>query len=209
MGKNYSYEQIKDGTAILAGLRYELGGEVSKEYDINSFFSPIDLLIRNDRKNPLHSELHISFNKLISKRILALDWRTFNYQEFMKVKNSFGRTLFLRLNYRFQQADPVKGYHFKLSTLVKEGALLPDEVIYNVRRIDDALKDCQYIIANHEALRIYEINPKTNRQILVDYKVTLFPSDAFQQEQYRANVHHKNIKEHRINDAGKPVIKPI
>jgi hypothetical protein len=89
MGKNYSYEQIKDAVSILAGLRYELLGEISKEYDINSFFSPIDLTIRHSRKNPLHSELYISFNKLISKRILALDWRTFNYEKFMKVKTSF------------------------------------------------------------------------------------------------------------------------
>jgi hypothetical protein len=86
MGKNYSYEQIKDAISILAGLRYELLGEISKEYDINSFFSPIDLSIRHNRKNPLHSELYISFNKLISKRILALDWRTFNYEKFMQVK---------------------------------------------------------------------------------------------------------------------------
>jgi hypothetical protein len=184
----------------LAGLRYELGGEISKEYDINSFFSPIDLVIRNDRKNPLHSELYISFNKLISKRILALDWRTFNYQEFMKVKTSFGRALFLRLNYRFQQADAIKGYHFKLSTLVKEGALLPDEVIYNLRRVDDALEDCRYIISHFEAHRIHETNPQTNRQILVDYKVTVYPTQAFQQEQYRANVHHKNIREHRVTN---------
>jgi hypothetical protein len=89
MGKHYSYEQIKDAISILAGLRYELLGEISKEYDISSFFSPIDLSIRNDRKNPLHSELYISFNKLISKRILALDWRTFNYEKFMQVKTSF------------------------------------------------------------------------------------------------------------------------
>lgn len=209
MGKNYSYEQIKDGVSILAGLRYELGWEISKEYDINSFFSPIDLIVRNDRKNPLHSELYISFNKLISKRILALDWRTFNYQEFMKVKSSFGRALFLRLNYRFQQADAVKGYHFKLSTLVQEWALLPDEVIYNVRRIEEALEDCKYIISHFESQRIHEKNPETNRQVLVDYKVIVYPTNEFQQEQYRANVHHKNIKEHRINDAGKAVIKPL
>ena len=93
MGKTYSYEQIKDAISILAGLRYELLWEISKEYDINSYFSPIDLTVRHDRKNPLHSELYISFNKLISKRILALDWRTFNYEQFMKVKTSFGRAL--------------------------------------------------------------------------------------------------------------------
>lgn len=74
MGKHYSYEQIKDAISILAGLRYELLGEISKEYDINSFFSPIDLSIRHDRKNPLHSELYISrprHNQHFTSAILA------------------------------------------------------------------------------------------------------------------------------------------
>jgi len=57
---------------------------------------------------------------MISNRILALDWRQFNYAEFMKVKTSFGRSLFLRLSHRFVQADPVAGYQFLLSTLIEE-----------------------------------------------------------------------------------------
>jgi hypothetical protein len=78
---------------------------VSREYGVDSYFSPIDVTIRNDRKNPLHSELYITFNRLVSKRILALDWRAFNYEELMKLKTSFGRTLFMRLSHRFTQAD--------------------------------------------------------------------------------------------------------
>ena len=120
MGKNYSYDQIREGVSILAGLRYELSGDISKQYGIDSFFSPIGLNIKNDKKNPLHSELYITFNKLISKKILALDWRSFNFTELMKLKTSFGRTLFMRLSFRFPQADPVKGYHFLLSTLINE-----------------------------------------------------------------------------------------
>ncbi len=101
-------------------MRYELTGDISKAYGIDSFFSPLDLTIKNDKKNPHHSELYITFNKLISKKILSLDWRGFNYTEFMKVKSSFGRALFMRLSHRFQQADAVTGYHFLLSTLIKE-----------------------------------------------------------------------------------------
>ncbi len=89
MGKHYSYEKIKEGMAILAGLRYEISGDINKDYDINGYFSPIDLTVKNDKKNPLHSQLYITFNKLISKRILALDWRGFNYKELMKLKTSF------------------------------------------------------------------------------------------------------------------------
>ena len=209
MWKTYSYEQIKDAISILAGLRYELLGEISKEYDINSYFSPIDLTVRNDRKNPLHSELYISFNKLISKRILALDWRTFNYEQFMKVKTSFWRTLFLRLTTRFTQADPNKGYHFLLSTLIKEWALQEDLITTNIKKIDEAIEDCSYIIADAKVEKQYWVNPQTNRQVLIDYKVTIYPTANFQTEQYRSNVHHKNIVEHRTTKEGKAVIKPI
>ena len=46
MGKHYSYDQIKEWISILAGLRYELSGDISKNYWIDSFFSPIDLIIK-------------------------------------------------------------------------------------------------------------------------------------------------------------------
>lgn len=120
MGKTYSYEQIKEGLAILAGLRYEITGDISKEYGIGRVFSPIDLTIKHDKANPHHSQVYIRFNSLISKRILALDWRGFNYDELMKLKTSFGRAFFMRLTHRFTQADSLRGYHFKLSTLIAE-----------------------------------------------------------------------------------------
>lgn len=209
MGKSYSYEQIKDGVSILAGLRYELSWEISKSYDIDSFFSPIDLTIKNDRKNPQHSQLYITFNKLISKKILALDWRGFNYSEFMKLKTSFWRAFFMRLSHRFTQADGIKGYHFKLSTLIKEWALQEDLITTNIKKINDWLKDCSYIIDRYTSEEEYTINPKTNRRLLVDYKVVVFPTKEFQNEQYRTNVHHKNIENHKISSQGKAIIKPM
>ena len=209
MGKSYSYNQIKDGISILAWLRYQLSWDISKHYWIDSFFSPIDLTIKNDRKNPNHSELYITFNKLISKRILALDWRSFNYTEFMKLKTSFGRSLFMRLSYRFQQADPVKGYHFLLTSLLNEWVLQDDLITTNIKKVKEGLRDCQYIIERYDYEPLYEINAQTNRKKLIDYKFTVFPTQQFQQEQYRVNVHHKNIGNHRMDSEWKPVIKPM
>lgn len=45
--------------------------------------------------------------------------------------------------------------------------------------------------------------------MLTDYKVTVYPTEAFQKEQYRTNVHNKNLTNHRIDDNGKPIIKPM
>lgn len=209
MGKNYSYDQIKDGITILAWLRYQLSWDISKNYGLDSFFSPIDLTIKNDRKNPLHSELYITFNKLVSKKILALDWRWFNYSEFMKVKTSFGRSLFMRLSYRFKQVDVINGYHFLLSTLIDDWVLQEDLITTNIKKINEWLKDCGYIIEKYTAEKKYSINPQTKRRALTNYKVTVFPTKAFRDEQYRFNVHNKNIQEHKIDQKGKPVIKPM
>ena len=142
MWKTYSYEQIKDWISILAWLRYQLSWDMSKNHWIDSFFSPIDLLIKNNKRNPLHSELYINFNKLISKKILSLDWRGFNYTEFMKVKTSFGRSLFMRLSHRFKQVDTIKGYHFLLSTMIDEWLLQEDLITTNIKKINEWLKDC-------------------------------------------------------------------
>lgn len=209
MGKTYSYEQIKEWLHILAGLRYEITGEISKEYGIGSVFSPIDLTIRYDKKNPNHSQVYVRLNSLISKRILARDWRGFNYDRFMQLSTSFWRAFFMRLSHRFTQADSLRGYHFKLTTLIAEWVLQDDKLTTNIKKINEGLKDCAYLIDRYEAKEQYRTNPKTNRRQLVDYVVTVFPTEAFQKEQYRENVHQKNLANHRINAKGKPVIKPM
>ena len=84
-----------------------------------------------------------------------------------------------------------------------------DLITTNIKKIDDAIIDCSYIINNAKTEKLYEINPETNRQVLNDYKVTVYPTKAFQTEQFRSNVHHKNIHEHRTTKDGQPVIKPM
>jgi hypothetical protein len=39
--------------------------------------------------------------------------------------------------------------------------------------------------------------------------VVVFPTKEFQNEQYRTNVHHKNIENHKISSQGKAIIKPM
>ena len=68
----------------------------------------------------------------------------------------------------------------------------------NIRNIQSALKNCHYIIDHYEASEQYEISPTTNRRVMVDYKVTIYPTKSFQDEQYRLNSHYKNIQEHKI-----------
>ncbi|MEZ5536406.1 MAG: hypothetical protein R3F02_12370 [Thiolinea sp.] len=115
----------------------------------------------------------------------------------------------MRLTYRFQQADPEKGYHFLLSSLIQEGMLQEDLITTNIKKIKGALEDCRYIIDRYEYEEVYVTNPDTNRQQLIDFKVVVYPTQQFQQEQYRLNAHHKNIENYRLTGEGKAVIKPM
>lgn len=115
----------------------------------------------------------------------------------------------MRLSYRFQQADPVRGYHFLLSSLVKEGALPDDSIVLNIRKIKRALKECGYIIDKFTTSEITQINPETWRRKVVDYKVHIFPTTTFQDEQYRINTHYKAIQNHRFTKEGEVIIKPM
>ena len=206
--KNYSYEQIRQWISILAGLRYELSWDISKSYGLDSFFSPIDLIIKNDRKNPLHSELYITFNKLISKKILAIEWRGFNYYEYMKVKSILWRRFFMRLCHRFKQVDAIKGYHILLSTLIEDGDIQEDALSNCVRDINKAMAECSYIISSYTLEKKGRVKLESWKTI-TDYLLTVFPTAEFQQEQWRINTHQKNLKNHRIDQTWKPVIKPL
>lgn len=42
-----------------------------------------------------------------------------------------------------------------------------------------------------------------------DFKVTVYPTSNFQSEQYRSNSHSKNIRDHRIDEKGQVLIKPM
>ena len=79
----------------------------------------------------------------------------------------------------------------------------------NIRNIQSALKDCHYIIDHYEASEQYGTSPTTNRQVMTDYKVTIYPTKNFQDEQYRLNSHYKNIHEHKITKDDEVVIKPM
>ena len=79
----------------------------------------------------------------------------------------------------------------------------------NIKKIDEAITDCSYIIKDANTEKQYTTNPETNRRVLVDYKVTVYPTKDFQTEQFRSNVHHKNITEHRTTKEGKAIIKPM
>jgi len=87
--------------------------------------------------------------------------------------------------------------------------LQQDLVTTNIKKINAALQECTYLIDRYQSEERSSINPATGRQLVVDYKVTVYPTQVFQREQYRFNVHHKNIREHRVTAQGKAVIKPL
>jgi len=87
--------------------------------------------------------------------------------------------------------------------------LQEDLITTNIKKIDEAITDCGYIIDKAKVEKQYAVNPETNRKVLADYKVTVYPTKDFQTEQFRSNVHHKNITEHRTTQEGKAIIKPM
>lgn len=88
--------------------------------------------------------------------------------------------------------------------------MLQDELITNnIKKIKEGLTDCKYIIDRYDCEELYDVNPETHRRRLVDYKITVFPTKNFQYEQYRVNVHHKNIEGYRLDTAGRAITKPL
>ncbi len=115
----------------------------------------------------------------------------------------------MRLSHRFQQADALRGYHFLLSTLIEEGALQADLITSNIKKINIALKECSYIIDHYTTDEKHILNPQTKRRTLVDYKITIYPTNAFQKEQYRLNTHQQSIHSYKVTPHGQTTIEPM
>ncbi len=115
----------------------------------------------------------------------------------------------MRLSHRNRQADSQKGYHFRLSTLIKEGALQKDVITTNIKKINLGLEECSYIIDHFTTEEVVTVNPDSKRRVLLDYKVSVYPTEQFQKEQYRLNTHQKHVQTYKTTSEGQTMIRPM
>ncbi len=119
----------------------------------------------------------------ISHGINYLDYRQFNYDRLMNIKDQLSRWIYRLLIHRHIQANTQNSYHFKFSRLKSSGLLQMTRERDNRKKVHAALDE----LVNRKVLSSYKVEEKREGRRILDEKYTVTPSYYFETEQKAAN----------------------
>lgn len=148
------WDDLITSLKICRGTILELTSADGRVLVSSSIFPVLVLVNRHEWvTDPKHMRCYVQFNPLITQSTNQLTYRQFDYVTFMELKNHLARWLFKRLSHNYTQASMLNPYTIKLSTIVRDSALV------NAKRMRDKVR---YVDA--------ALNELKNRAVLLHYK---------------------------------------
>lgn len=188
-GHGYKIAEIKDALFILAGTQLEISGADKKWVVTSSILQNLGLQTKDDWKGDGKKiKAFARFNPIVTKAIKHMEFRLFNYETSMKLRNFIARQLFKRMSHYYTQAHSDKTYHILLSTMIRDFGLKEYERLRdNLREVIQALKELEA----KEVIQSYSVEKRedpNNRNQLIDAKFTIQTHLKFDATAYYANI---------------------
>jgi hypothetical protein len=187
-----SYQEVVESLDILAGCRIEIhAADGTGDYQ-----SPIltDLLrvSRNRYKEDSKARWVAHFSPLVTRSILALNYRQFDYHTMMSHSTQMARWMHKRLAHNYINASLIQSYTILFSTIQHESGLLEyKEQRHAVRKLNEALNELK---AHHILLSVEKNIRRGERGRIVDVAYVLTPHPNFVAQTKAANKRqNKNI----------------
>lgn len=124
---------------------------------------------------------------MISAALSKLEYRQYNYQTSLSLKDPFARWLHRRMTHRFTNAQLMGSYHLALSTMQEDSALLDgDNITRIVKRVDACFRELKKngVLSTVEK----EIHRDTGRgRKILDVVWTVYPLPDFVRDIKAAN----------------------
>ena len=135
-----SGKMIKRSLDVLSLTRMELYEGTGNQTRNKLTFSPIENLGFRDTSNPSEeSDTFAVFSPFVTKSILEVTYRVYNYDQVMSYRSGIARCLHKRLAQNYTHANIGNNYRIKVSTLIQALGLTPQKRIEgNMRNIEDA-----------------------------------------------------------------------
>jgi hypothetical protein len=210
--KSYSYAQIREALLVLSKTKLHLKSEKGDSDLVFSLISDFGFFNNNSQDDPEGSRatLYIKFNSLISKSILARNWRQMDYETVIEDHNYLSRRLRKLLALKFTYAAPNKSFNINLSTLIENsGISLYDRMSDNLKYVEAVLRGMSDIVERFTIVKSFAVHPETRRgRVLADAKIVIWPTRRFVQSQIETNIHQQNLDEARLDAKGQVRLEP-
>jgi hypothetical protein len=208
---SYSSDQIREALLVLAKTNIH---HKSEDGDDDLVFSPIaDFGFHNpdgqDRLSP-KSTIYIRFNALISKSILARNWRQIDYEGVIGANNFLERWLRKMLGLRFTYAAPNRSFNIRLSTIIENsGVTLYAKLSDNLAYVEQTLRAMPDVVARYSVDRQFAVHPVTGKgRVLADAKIVIHAAHRFIVDQIKTNLHADTLDHAVVSQTGTVVTEP-
>ena len=154
---------------------------------LSSSVFPTLLMTNRDRwlENPKSARCYVQFNPLVTQSVNHLTYRQFDYGKFMEHRRQLTRWLHKRLSHNYLQAAYTNTYSIKMSTIIRDSALV------NAKRINDNTRQIEATLEElHEKEVITSFTKevvRTERNKIKDVTYCLTPHYSFVEEMKKAN----------------------
>ena len=160
----------------------------------SSIFPTLIIVKRRDwERNPKRTRCYVQFNPLVTYSINNLAYRQLDYVKFMTFKRQLSRWLHKRLSHNYVQASLTEPYRIKMTTIVRDSALVnAKEVRHKMRYIDESLEELEEkaVLLSCDKKII-----KGERGRIEDITYTLVPHPAFINQVKKANRRKRYLAE--------------
>ena len=198
-----SYLELNQAIQVLNKAQYTLIGPSISGKRLQWDFSQIsEMVSHQDESSPQDSRILFIFNRLLTKQIMELQLRLYNFDRFKRFKAAASRPLYKRLCLRFLQAAIDESYTISLSTIrILAGLHTPDEMSIQKRR-KPAISCFDELIAEGTLLS-YEIDSSVKERMAtgmrrrlrtIDEVYKLYPTQAFANDQKKASAILNDIR---------------
>ncbi len=185
-GHAMHFDDLLTSLRICRGAGMIITGK-KEDFEVNAPIFPV-LMIANRReweRNPERTRCYVQFHPLITHSINQLAYRQLDYVKFMKCKRQLARWFHKRLSHNYLQASLIDPYRIKMSTVVRDSALVnAQETRHKMRYINESLDE----LKDKEVLLHYAKEPiMGKRRKIEDIFYTLTPHPHFVGRVRKAN----------------------
>lgn len=183
IGKTYSHTEIIESLMICnkASLKVRVKGRVVVH---SALFPNVILTDRADYENDPMTRCFVRFHPMVMASVINLDYRLFNYNLAMTIRDPLARHVYKRLAHYWLQASQSNKYEFKLMSYLSQ---TPRNISPRMGRNVDAMNKALDELVSKGVLRSYEKNEFLEGRKLVDVGYECFAHANFIADVKKAN----------------------
>lgn len=194
MNHAYDIAEIKEAIMVCRGATIECYGDDDQTLISSNFFPLVGLTTRQKYLNGASdndARCYVMFNPMVTKSILDLSFRQYDYKLGMEIPSPLARFIYKRMSHYWTQASLSNPYTPALVSFLSQSPRgLSDDMYSNTRAMNNALK----VLIKHKVVSRYDEDIQRVKRKVIDIRYKIYPHEDFVKMVKSANYHFNQIR---------------